>query len=105
MTLDRLRSINGLSDQHVIQPGQSLQIESAVDRGQKSDAWHTVQQGENLFQIGRRYGISVTELKALNSLADPSRLRVGQRLRVGAAARDHHQASKKRAATESAQQG
>ena len=32
MTIDRLRSINELSDKHVIQPGQSLYVESAIDK-------------------------------------------------------------------------
>ncbi len=105
MTLDRLRAINGLSDEHVIQPGQSLNVESAPDPEQSSEAWHTVRPGENLFQIGRRYDISVTELKTLNSLKDPSQLKVGQRLRVGAAAHENHQASEKRATAQAASQG
>ncbi|HML22300.1 MAG TPA: L,D-transpeptidase family protein [Aggregatilinea sp.] len=45
-------------------------------------ARHVVQPGENLIKIGGRYGTTWTELAALNALADPDRLRVGQSLIV-----------------------
>jgi LysM repeat protein len=32
MTIEQLRSINELSDKYVIQPGQSLYVESAIDK-------------------------------------------------------------------------
>lgn len=104
-TIDRLRSFNELSDTYVIQPGQILHVESAAGQVQMSVAWHTVRPGENLFQIGRRYGISITEITALNSLADPSQLRIGQRLRVRAARPASRQAKEKRDAAQAASQG
>ncbi|MEN2982720.1 MAG: M23 family metallopeptidase [Thermus sp.] len=50
-------------------------------------AWaqtHTVAPGETLFSIARRYGTTVEALARLNGLEDPSRLRAGQVLRIGA---------------------
>jgi cell wall-associated NlpC family hydrolase len=45
---------------------------------------YTVQQGDTLYSIARRFGITVAELVALNDLADPDRLRPGQVLRLAA---------------------
>ncbi len=43
---------------------------------------HTVRKGETLSGIARQYDVSVKELIRLNGLADPDRIRVGQRLRI-----------------------
>jgi LysM repeat protein len=43
-------------------------------------ATHTVANGESLGVIARRYGVSVGELAAANSITDPSKVRVGQQL-------------------------
>lgn len=43
---------------------------------------HTVQEGENLFRIGLRYGVSFTTLAACNNIIDPTRIYVGQQIRV-----------------------
>ncbi len=41
---------------------------------------HTVTSGESLGVIARKYGVSVGELAAANSITDPSKVRVGQQL-------------------------
>ncbi len=41
---------------------------------------HTVQRGETLSEIARRYGVSVENLMAVNSLSDPNHLAAGQTL-------------------------
>ncbi len=41
---------------------------------------HTVQQGENLFRISLRYGVSMDAVMAANGLTDPHRLYAGQQL-------------------------
>jgi len=46
---------------------------------------HVVEAGETLTEIAARYGVPVAELQKANELADPDRLRVGQRLTVPAA--------------------
>jgi len=46
---------------------------------------HVVQRGENLFRIALGYGMTAEELAALNGIADPSSIQVGQRLLVPAA--------------------
>jgi len=41
---------------------------------------HTVQNGESLGVIARKYGVSVGELAAANNITDPSKVRAGQSL-------------------------
>ena len=43
---------------------------------------HTVQKGDTLYTIARQHNTTVDTLVRLNALPDPSRLAVGQRLRV-----------------------
>ncbi len=43
---------------------------------------HVVQRGENLAQIARRYGTSVSAIAAANGLRNPNLIYVGQRLRI-----------------------
>jgi len=43
---------------------------------------HTVQTGESLGVIARKYGVSVGELAAANNITDPSKVRAGQQLVV-----------------------
>jgi LysM repeat protein len=44
--------------------------------------YHTVQKGETLYGIGKKYGISVEELRKLNDLPKDPLLRAGQKLLV-----------------------
>lgn len=43
---------------------------------------HIVQPGETLYKIAQQYGITVEHLEALNNLANPNQLRVGQPLKL-----------------------
>jgi LysM repeat protein len=58
-------------------PGR-VQAQSAVACSQ----YYTVQRGDTLYAIGRRYGVSATLLQNLNGLANPNRIYAGQRLCV-----------------------
>ena len=48
---------------------------------------HVVQRGENLFRIGKAYGVPYRELARVNGIADASRIHVGQRIFVPRATR------------------
>lgn len=48
---------------------------------------HEVQSGENLYRIGRAYGVTHQELARVNGLADADHLHVGQRIFVPGATR------------------
>ena len=44
--------------------------------------YHTVQKGETLSGISKRYGISLEELRKRNNLSENQRIHTGQRLRI-----------------------
>jgi LysM repeat protein len=44
--------------------------------------YHTVQKGDSLYRISKKYGISVEELTKLNNLSADQPLRTGQKLLV-----------------------
>jgi len=53
----------------------------SVMQSNVSDKLYTVQQGDTLYNISKRFGLTVDELKTLNSLTD-NNIRIGQRLLV-----------------------
>src|SRR5688572_8869718 len=52
----------------------------ATTRGE--GLYHQVRRGENLYRIGKAYGVSHAALAKANGLADASRLEIGQRIFV-----------------------
>jgi membrane-bound lytic murein transglycosylase D len=44
--------------------------------------YHTVQKGDTLYAISKKYGISVDELRKLNNLSKDPSLRTGQKLLI-----------------------
>jgi murein DD-endopeptidase MepM/ murein hydrolase activator NlpD len=49
--------------------------------------YHPVQRGENLFRIGKAYGVDHRELAEQNGIDDPSKIEVGQRIFIPGATR------------------
>ena len=66
--------------QPVYQPAPASQPARSPSNGNGSVA-HTVGQGENLFRISQRYGVSVEEIKKWNNLPD-NNIRLGQKLKI-----------------------
>ena len=56
-----------------------------------SESVHTVQNGETLTSIARRYGISPVELQRVNGIKDPRRLQIGKKLTVAGGIREEQQ--------------
>jgi hypothetical protein len=46
-------------------------------------SYHVVRKGETLWEIGRRYGLTVDELRRRNGLARETPIQPGQRLKLG----------------------
>lgn len=42
--------------------------------------YHTVKRGQNLWRIGRAYGVEVEQIAVINGIDNPDRLEIGQRL-------------------------
>lgn len=66
--------------------GAAVVMAGVPSRAQAAVRVHVVQPGETAYRIARRYGVTVDALAAANSLANPARLRAGQRLRIPAPA-------------------
>ncbi|OQW95102.1 MAG: hypothetical protein BWK79_03595 [Beggiatoa sp. IS2] len=48
----------------------------------KTENYHTVRPGENLYRIAKNYGYTTAQVAAWNNIAPPYTLEVGQRLRI-----------------------
>ena len=101
--MSELVALNGLKSRNRIRIGQKLRLPSDVTPATRKvaykpsppstnrrasadppkDGFYKVRRGDNLTQIADRFGLSVGELVALNSLKSRNRISVGQRLRVG----------------------
>jgi LysM repeat protein len=84
ITPAQLVAANGLADGKVF-AGQRLFLSapnSVPSTEARGDATHTVAAGESLWTIARRHGTTVATITRANSLANPDRIRVGDRLVV-----------------------
>lgn len=65
-------------------PGPALKMSKTVKPGATTGGEHTVGKGETLYSIAKNAGVSVADLAAWNGLADPTRIKAGQVLRLSA---------------------
>ncbi|MEB3270222.1 MAG: LysM peptidoglycan-binding domain-containing protein [Synechococcus sp.] len=89
--INQLMQLNGLRDPDAVEAGQSLRISTArpaaagrpsPPRYPRGASSHVVRDGENLSLIASGYGISLSQLIAINAIGDPNRVEVGTRLRL-----------------------
>jgi LysM repeat protein len=91
-TAQELAKTNGLKLNSVIHPGQTLKLpaKDGAAAGSTSvpaaDGSHTIQSGETLTAVSRRYNIPLDDLLAANPGINPKTLKVGQKIRLAAAA-------------------
>jgi len=83
-----LMRLNGIVNPNRIQVGQRILVAAAAPSGSSAPApvVHRVASGENLTVIAQRYGSTIGAIVAANGIANPSFLRVGQRLTIPGAA-------------------
>ena len=55
---------------------------SIVPESMAKNRYHIVKSGETLYTIGRRYGVTVKELKKINKMSDKGVIRPGQKLLI-----------------------
>ena len=74
-------------DEKISQMTRRSSVEAAAQKpappaAKAADGYHTVQKGETLYSIGKRYGLTADQLKKLNALGKDSLIQPGQKLRV-----------------------
>jgi len=86
MSVDSLCAANGLSRRDTIRPGQRLEI--PADRSEtdspattRRDTTYKVRRGDTLYDIARRFGVSISALRRANRLTG-SRIHPGDVLRI-----------------------
>ncbi len=88
VSVDAIASANGLADPNVIRIGARLTIPASIAPATTapspaaSASTHTVQAGDTLWQLATRYGTTVDALVALNSIANPALIRIGESILV-----------------------
>jgi membrane-bound lytic murein transglycosylase D len=88
VSVDNLCAANGLSARRPIRPGQRLTVPGGQPVSATTPAWsgsspatYTVRRGDTLFDIARRFGISVSQLQNANGLRS-SRINPGDVLQI-----------------------
>lgn len=83
-TVQHVAAFNGLTNPSRIFAGQRLCVwdNSLNPYPQPSDTTYTVQRGDTLYSIARRYGLNTYQLASFNGIWNPSRIYAGQVLRI-----------------------
>lgn len=91
VSVDTLVQLNGITDPNALTLGQQLKIPGSAQASTGStgttggSTTYTVQAGDTLAAIARRFNTTVEELVRLNNIANPNVLSLGQQLIVPAA--------------------
>jgi LysM repeat protein len=84
-TVEAIATANGIANPNQIRVGQTLKIYvsgSPPSPPPSGGTTYVVKPGDNLFRIALRYGMSYLYLAQYNGIADPSRIYVGQVIRI-----------------------
>ena len=80
VNVEQIRTLNNLSSNAVLKVGQQLKIKKASSSSSSGSVVHTVKSGDNLWDISKKYGVSVEQIRKLNGLNSNSVLKIGQKL-------------------------
>ena len=85
-TVENLKKWNNLTTTN-LSIGQKLKVSPpAASKSQSKttsgSVVHTVKSGDNLWDISKKYGVSVEQIKKLNGLTDKSVLKIGQKITI-----------------------
>ena len=81
MTVNELAALNGLSATAPLKEKQTLQVIAGAATN-ASSAWYTVQRGDSLYSIGKRFAVPTKTLAAWNCLTGGGTIFPGQRISV-----------------------
>lgn len=80
VSVEDIKRVNGLSN-NLLQIGQKLTIPSSNDVGSSTSVNHTVQKGDNLYNIAQKYNVTVSAIMNANNL-NTTLLQIGQILKI-----------------------
>ena len=82
-TVEAVAARNGIANPALISVGQTLIIPaSGTLPPSAGEQTYVVKRGDNLFRIALRYNMSYVDLARYNGISDPSRIYVGQIIRI-----------------------
>ena len=87
VSADELQALNEIANPNQIFPGQVLRIPggepaSAESSTSEEERTYVVQQGDTLFKIALRFGITLEALETANDITDPNKVYPGQVLKI-----------------------
>lgn len=85
VTVSHIVEINNIENPNLIYPGEKLRITESTNTTLNSviqNNYYTVQSGDTLSGIARRYGVSVQYLVNLNGIRNPNLIYIGQIIKV-----------------------
>jgi LysM repeat protein len=87
ISLAELQQLNGLTNPDQIAVGQKLRVPSATPTGASTSTTgqgktYVVEQGDTLFKIAVRFGVTVAALQSANNISDPNKVYPGQVLKI-----------------------
>ena len=78
VTISQICSLNDISKNSVFKVGQELKIK----KEEGASVTHIVKSGDNLWDLSKKYGVTVEQIRKLNGLNSKSVLKVGQKLNI-----------------------
>ena len=84
LTTSAIRQANRMEAHDRLQIGQTLVIPQAGGTKPSRDGgfWYTVRRGDTILRIATKFGVTIAQVLAFNSLDDPDEIHVGQKIRI-----------------------
>lgn len=82
MALEDLRKNNERALKNGLKPGQRLKVLASSEERAQRKITYTIESGDTLGSIARRFGMSTKDLMRMNPGKKPERLRIGDRLTI-----------------------